>query len=271
MNYKNIKDTNFINFVSPFSDNAYYKKYIEFSMNTNNINIINNNVLYKYDHNFKLKNTNLMDSIDFIDFIDFIDTNYNLYDTFINLFNSEDKNIIKIGAFGISGSGKTHFLKNIIKIININEKSDNIYDKHGYFRNVSDDIYDIMNRKEKLKKKINLIKKYFYYSHGYFYKILYINLDDNKLTDYIDDIIKIIKKIKISHYKLILLFESYKIKYNNMYDIIYNGRYMTNDEIIKLNEKLDKFNQNKTEFNQNKTEFNQNKTINEIISKRLFN
>jgi chromosomal replication initiation ATPase DnaA len=243
-NYEKLKsekiklyNTDFINIFGFFNDVTYCKEYMNLKIYDNDISNINKKKINKsyLDEKYILINVNIESYI-----VDYIDSNFNLYKTFINLFNDNDKTIIKIATYGQSGCGKTHFLKNINNILLENNKLHTY--SHGMYRHVntyinSDIKYFINNNKKKLLKCIN---NYVIQANGYNYVIHYINLDEIVNTDF-NNILKIFfevyNKIKILDFKLILFCESYI--YNDYYkdfDIVYKADYIS-DETKKNIEK----------------------------------
>jgi len=255
-------DNQFISYYTIYTPIGYYKKYFDIILNTNKFEDTDIKKIKKsyYDRCEPLIIQNISYDNCIFDFVDFIDSNYILYNEFINMFNDKDKNIIKVGAFGISGSGKTYFLRNIKKILFHNKNNTFIISQDLYKT-----IYHIINNKNiDHNNKLNKIKRYLYQNHCYDYKIIYINFDIPELETYIDDIFEIINNMKLLSFKLIILCESYNpkyTKYTKNLDIIYKGDYLNNDQIDKINIKINKKLNNLCHVN-NLCQ----KTINDIIS-----
>jgi hypothetical protein len=122
------------------------------------------------------------------------------YDYFVNIFNNYDKNLIKIGLYGKSATGKTMFLRNIVNILEIYNKSNytinNLYSEFTY-NQLSKNIY------------------FFVLSTYYPIAVIICTIDD--FSDNIFQKIKELNNIKaINTKKIIILFET--IEYTNYFD-----------------------------------------------------
>ena len=257
-----INNDNFVNVLGFYNDITYCKEYKNLTMNTNDINDIDTNKIFKENDNTIHKLT--IEDID-RSTIDLIEPNYNLYNIFINKFNDCDISILKVAAYGPSGTGKTHFLKNIYKIINRNKMISNSY---GMYRNINEYILRYLTRFRNKSKNIALnIKNFIFTTYGYKYLIFYLNLNDNNNSDKINMFMEIFNKVKLLNYKLILICES--DQYNNYYDdfdVIYKGDYLNSNQINDINNKLSKLNQlNNNQLNNNQLNKKENITINDII------
>ena len=231
-------DDTFINYYDMWGIYGFYKKYIDINVKIKNYDDINmikiKNIPCNNTPIINITKSNVSDYI-----VDFIESNYDLYNQFVNMVNDCDKPIIKIGSFGISGSGKTYFLNNIIKIISHNKN-----DLCGVIENFYIHLYDLLNNnKLTYETKLDKIERHFYRANCLSFKIIYLDLDNPYINEYLDDIIKIINNMKLYTSKLIFLFDSYDSKYMEHFDIVYKGDYLTEYQINKLNDKLnDKIN-----------------------------
>ena len=193
---------------------SYYIPYIKF-----NINIYYDKlkkILELKDQEYNSNNIyNKIENDYYNTIINFDDSVKDYYDKFVNIFNNPDKNIIKICAFGKSGSGKTFFFKNIIKLIKKYNKT--IYN----FRN----LYDIMNN----HNNINRFDSIFLNNSCFPISIFNCNIDnfDHK-------IFKIIKNFKnVGINKIIYLIESFKYdNYFDDFDIQFTGNYVTELNVL---------------------------------------
>ena len=238
-----LNNTDFINILGFYNDNTYCKEYMHLQIYENDINNINKKQIKQSyrDEKFILKNINIESYI-----VDYIDFNFNLYRNFINLFNDVDKSIIKISAYGHSGCGKTHFLKNINNILLKNDKL-HIY-SHGMYRNINNYIYSelkyfVKKYRNNNKKINNFINYYVTEAHGHNYAIHYINfneLNNPYFNKCINIFFEIYNKIKILDFKLILLCESDTyIDYYKDFDIVYKADYISNDIKKNIEKKFD--------------------------------
>jgi uridine kinase len=132
------------------------------------------------------------------------------------MFNDYDKNIISIGLYGQSCTGKTMFLRNIINILEI-------YNKQKYSINnlYSDFTYCQISR--------NLIR----FITSNYYPILVIICTTD---DFSNDIFQKIKEIKNTQFinmrKIVILFETIEYTdYFNDFDITFETKYR---KVLKL-------------------------------------
>jgi hypothetical protein len=184
----------------------YYLKYYEFDnyINKEQIDKINNKSII-------LKKINTIDSNYYEKIVNFDNSIKVYYDYFVNMFNNYDKNIIYIGLYGKSGTGKTMFLRNIINILEKYNKNyctiNNLYSAFTYIQ-----ISNNINR--------------FISANNYHPITVIICTTD----DFTDDIFKKIKQIKnihnINKKKIIILFETIQYTdYFNDFDITFETKY----------------------------------------------
>jgi len=183
-----------------------YLNYLEFN------HYINKDELNKSDNYNIMRKINKIDN-DFYDKIINFDNSVKVYyDYFVNIFNNYDKNLIKIGLYGKSGTGKTMFLRNIVNILEIYNKSNytinNLYSEFTY-NQLSKNIY------------------FFVLSTYYPIAVIICTIDD--FSDNIFQKIKELNNIKaINTKKIIILFET--IEYTNYFDdfdITFETKYKT--------------------------------------------
>lgn len=257
--YKQNK-TDFINTSGYYDENIYCREYMNLNITTSNIDSIDKKkVYYKYDDKkFTIKIDKLQDII-----VDFIDDNYDLYKKFIQKFNDIDTHILKICAYGPPGTGKTHFLKNIIKILT-NIKN---YDSYIYFKHV-----DLLTNK-KFKSSNTHFKKYLTETYGFPIMKLYLNLNNMEMYDNcIDYIFECYNNTIFINNTIILLCESEKyLKYYDNFDIIFEGKYLIDDDINKMNKNINNKLNCSIEYNMiHKNMSDKTKvTINDIITFHL--
>jgi hypothetical protein len=201
--------------------NMLCKEYMNLTIKTNDIEILDKKNIYIEDDDedeeiIPIEINNLENFI-----IDFIDDNYKLYNKFIEIFNNCDKNIIKICAYGPSGTGKTYFLNKITKLLNKNrdehivqiQSNNSIYiDDDGYYK--------------------------IFYNSSYFIVVYLLRLYDDINIKKMKNMFNI-PKYNTFNRKLILICESNKyIKQYNDFDIIYEGKYLDNYNSNKIKQKI---------------------------------
>jgi hypothetical protein len=255
-------NTNFINTSGYYDENILYKEYISLNIKTSNIDSIDKKkIFYNYvDKKFTIKIDKLEDVI-----VDFIDNNYELYKKFIQKFNDIDTHIIKIAAYGPSGTGKTHFLKNINKLLTNIEN----YKSYIYFKNIDRIHSTNLNN----IRSTAYFKKYLLETYEYPIMEIYMNLDNTEMSDKcIDYIFECYNNtIFINDTRIILCESENYIKYYDTFDVIFEGKYLIDDDInkiSKINNNInirmnDKFNYSLSDYNiTEKTKV----TINDIVT-----
>lgn len=208
------------------------KNYMNLDIKTNNIDSLNEQKLHYINYNrHNIKIENLHDTI-----VDFIDRNYNLYNKFIQKINDIDNHIIKVCAYGPSGTGKTYFLKNIHKMLAI-IKNNNIDTRNINFLPGSYG-FSFGNNNMRHIFKHALSSQCGYVCLPKVLEII-INLDEvpNNYIDYMFEL------YNITHFNsyIILLCESEQYsKYYDNFDIKFEGTYLNKSDADKINENINK-------------------------------
>ena len=182
---------------------------------------IDKSELDKYLQNKKSINTtyNKIDKLYYNNIINFDKSTKIHYDKFVNLFNDYDNHFIKIGVYGNSNSGKTFFLKNIIKILkkynkcyvtNFNKqliKYENFYERIDYYNYIESSLFHISYK----QNDSNMINILFLTTDNFDYKLLkYFN--DNKFIGETIKTILMIETIEYNNY-----FDNFDIKFESKF------------------------------------------------------
>jgi hypothetical protein len=205
------------------SNNYYISNYINYLELNHYINKDELDELNKLNNNNFIRKINKIDNDFYNKIINFDNSVKIYYDYFVNMFNDYDKNIISIGLYGKSGTGKTMFLRNILKILEI-------YNKKNYCIN---NLYSEFTYNQ-------LSKNIYFFVLGTYYPIAIIICTIDNFSDNIFQKIKELNNIKaINKKKIIILFET--IEYTNYFDDFditfktnYQTNYQTNYKINKL-------------------------------------
>lgn len=223
----------------------FCKEYMNLTIKTNDIEILDKKKIYKIKER-KIIPIEINNLENFI--VDFNDDNYKLYNKFIEIFNNCDKNIIKICAYGPSGTGKTYFLNKITKLLNKNRdeyivqilSNDSIIiDNDGYYT--------------------------IYYHSSFSIVVFLLRLYDDINIKKMKNIFNM-PKCNTLNRKFILICESNKyIKQYNDFDIIYEGKYLDNYNSNKIKQKINNIICDKNLIPNIKIN-KENITINDIVS-----